>query len=95
MLSKSEKSAYRSTIFRHLDGIATATTAYSLHKKGVLDVLLEKKTVSLKALCDEFNANKRLSNAIVKLTAMVNNAITQSQYESTIIDPAQKEKSID
>ena len=36
MLTKLDKAKLRSTIFRHLDGLATATTSYALHKKGVL-----------------------------------------------------------
>ena len=57
MLNKKEKKTLRGTIFRHLDGIATATTAYSLHKKGILKYLLETKTASLKEISTHFNAN--------------------------------------
>jgi len=57
MLTKKDKTEYRSLLFRHLDGIATATTAFSLHKKGVLDYLLQQKKISLTALAKQFNAN--------------------------------------
>ena len=40
MLTKKDKELLRGTIFRHLDGIATATTTFSLYKKGALDFLL-------------------------------------------------------
>lgn len=57
-----DKSKLRSTIFRHLDGLATAPVAAALHKKGVLDYLLEKKEVSLAELTSEFNANEGYLN---------------------------------
>ena len=52
------KSNLRSTIFRHLDGLATAPVAVSLHKNGVLKFLLDKKTATLEELTSEFKANK-------------------------------------
>ena len=52
------KSNLRSTIFRHLDGLATAPVAVSLNKKGVLKFLLDKKTATLEELTSEFKANK-------------------------------------
>lgn len=67
MLSKSEKSAYRSTIFRHLDGIATATTSYALHNRGVLTTLLEEESISLASLSDQFNANEGYLNVALRI----------------------------
>lgn len=67
MLSKSDKSKLRSSIFRHLDGIATATTAYALHKKGVLDYLLRSKKVQLKTVTKEFNANEGYLNIALRV----------------------------
>ena len=57
MLTKQEKEQFRGTVFRHLDGIATSTTAYTLHKKGVLDYILKHKKINLKELTTAFNAN--------------------------------------
>lgn len=57
MLTKQEKSTFRSTLFCHLDGIATTTTLFALHKKGVLDFLLEHQTVELHQLSKQFHAN--------------------------------------
>ena len=57
MLTKKDKTKYRNLLFRHLDGLATATTAFSLHKKGVLDYLLQQKKISLTTLTKQFNAN--------------------------------------
>ncbi|MEO1030475.1 MAG: class I SAM-dependent methyltransferase [Bacteroidota bacterium] len=67
MLTKSDKSQLRSIIFRHLDGIATATSAFSLHKKEVLNYLLEKETVSIKQLSDVFNANEGYLNVALRI----------------------------
>ena len=51
-------SQLRSTIFRHLDGLATAPVAVALNKKGVLQYLLDKKEATLDELATEFKANK-------------------------------------
>ena len=57
MLSKSEKSELRSILFKHLDGIVTAPSAYELYDKGVLDYILKNESVTLDLLVEEFNAN--------------------------------------
>lgn len=67
MLTKKEKSTYRSILFRHLDGLATATTAYSLHKKGVLEYLLQHKKIVLATLSKEFNANTGYLNVALRV----------------------------
>ncbi|MFC0604981.1 class I SAM-dependent methyltransferase [Winogradskyella pulchriflava] len=67
MLTKSDKSQLRSIIFRHLDGIATATSAFSLHKKGVLDYILKKESVSLAELTLKHNANEGYLNVALRV----------------------------
>lgn len=67
MLTKTDKERLRGTIFRHLDGIATATTVYSLYKKGVLKSLLEKKSVSLSELAKTFDANEGYLNVALRI----------------------------
>jgi len=67
MLSKSNKEQLRSVIFRHLDGIATATTAYALHEKGVLNYLLEEQKVDLHQLVNKFDANEGYLNVALRL----------------------------
>jgi len=67
MLTKSDKSHLRSTIFRHLDGIATATSAFSLYKKEVLNYLLEKESVYLKHLSDIFDTNEGYLNVALRV----------------------------
>ena len=67
MLTKKDKEELRGTIFRHLDGIATATSAFTLHKKGVLQYLLEHKIASLPDLTTKFNANEGYLNVALHL----------------------------
>ncbi len=67
MLTKTDKERLRGTIFRHLDGIATATTAYSLYKKGVLKSLLEQESVSLSELTQTFDANEGYLNVALRI----------------------------
>lgn len=88
MLTKSEKTQLRSDIFRHLDGIATATTALSLHKAGVLDLLLKKKKLSLNTLTKTFHANEGYLNVALRILCSqgwlkqhINNATDEIIYE--------------
>ncbi len=67
MLTKQEKEQLRETIFRHLDGIATSTIAYTLHKKEVLKYLLEHKKVTLTKLATTFNANEGYLNVALRV----------------------------
>lgn len=69
MLSKSDKEQLRSVIFRHLDGIATATTTTTLYKKGVLSYLIEHKKVELSELTRAFNANEGYLNVALRILA--------------------------
>ena len=69
MLSKSDKEQLRSVIFRHLDGIATATTTTTLYKKGVLNYLLEHNKVELSELTRAFNANEGYLNVALRILA--------------------------
>ena len=62
MLSKAQKSNFRSEIFRHLDGIVTCPTAYALYEKGVLKYLLDKEKIDLKKLIQQFDANEGYLN---------------------------------
>lgn len=67
MLSKQDKEHLRGVIFKHLDGIATATSAFSLHKKGVLDYLLKHKKVELSTLTSLFHANEGYLNVALRI----------------------------
>ena len=46
-------SELRGILFRHLDGITTVPVAYSLHKKGVLDYILQQEKVTLKEIAEK------------------------------------------
>ena len=57
-----DKNKLRSSIFRHLDGLATAPVAVALQNKGVLSYLLDNKTASLSELTANFKANEGYLN---------------------------------
>ncbi len=67
MLSKTDKQELRATLFRHLDGIGTAPTAFALYEKGVLQYLLERKKATLKELTKHFNANEGYLNVALRI----------------------------
>ncbi|MBT8272712.1 MAG: class I SAM-dependent methyltransferase [Bacteroidia bacterium] len=67
MITKEDKDRFRSNIFLHLDGIATATTSFALHKKGVLRYILEHKKVSLAETAKHFNANEGYLNVALRI----------------------------
>ena len=55
VLTKQERSTLRANLFRHLDGIVTAPTAYTLYEAGVLDYLLENPSSPLKDIAEKFD----------------------------------------
>lgn len=61
------KNDLRSTIFKHLDGLATAPVAAALRKKDVLHFLLESKSVRLDELAIQFKANKGYLNVALRV----------------------------
>jgi SAM-dependent methyltransferase len=67
MLTKAEKGQLRNKLFRHLDGIVTAPTAYFLHEKGICDYLLDKKQCSLSELTTTFAANEGYLNVALRV----------------------------
>lgn len=67
MLSKPKKEELRATIFKHLDGIATATTTYTLHKKGVLNYLLKNQKATIQELSNIFHANEGYLNVALRV----------------------------
>ncbi len=67
MLTRDDKISLRATIFKHLDGIATGPTAYSLHKKGVLDYLISHQECSLDELVKQFDANEGYLNVALRI----------------------------
>lgn len=93
MLTKQEKETYRSIIFRHLDGIATSSTAFTLHQAGVLQYLLEQQSVTLKTLSEQFKANEGYLNVALRILCSqgwltqhidyINNQVTYSTNEKS------------
>jgi hypothetical protein len=69
MLTKNDKEQLRGTIFRHLDGIATATTTFALYKKGGLDFLLKNKKVTIDEVAAHFEANEGYLNIALRVLA--------------------------
>lgn len=67
MITKEDKDRFRSNIFLHLDGIATAITAFSLFKKGVLQFLVDRKKVPLDDIAKQFNANEGYLNVALRI----------------------------
>jgi len=68
-MTKEEKSLLRADLFRHLDGIVTAPTAFSLYQKGVLAYLLKEEQVSVDQLTQVFKANEGYMNVALRVLA--------------------------
>lgn len=88
-LTKPDKAALRATIFRHLDGIATAPTAYALLEKGVLKHLLEHGEADVTELAEAFSANEGYLNVALRvlcsqgwLDCTVENAQNRVRYRT-------------
>jgi SAM-dependent methyltransferase len=56
-MDSKQKKLLRNKLFRHLDGIVIAPTAYSLKKHGVTDYLLKNQSATLNELTEHFKAN--------------------------------------
>ena len=67
MLTKKDKEHFRSIIFRHLDGIATATTCTALQSQNIFSYLLEKQSVKLSELTNSFNCNEGYLNIALRI----------------------------
>lgn len=65
-MDSKQKSLLRSKLFRHLDGIVVAPTAYTLKKHGVTDYIVEHKKVWLKDLAVKFKANEGYLNVALR-----------------------------
>jgi len=59
----------REQIFRHLDGMVTVPIALSLHKKGLLNFLLQQQKTDLDSLTETFNGNKGYLNVACRTLA--------------------------
>jgi hypothetical protein len=68
-MTKQDKANLRSAIFRHLDGIATAPTAYTLLERGVLQYLLDNKVANVTEIAARFRANEGYLNVGLRILA--------------------------
>ncbi|MHA3789492.1 class I SAM-dependent methyltransferase [Flavobacterium hauense] len=64
-----DKSQLRSSIFRHLDGLAIAPVAIALQKHSVLEYILNHKHVQLAEFTTAFNANEGYLNVGLRILA--------------------------
>ncbi len=67
MLTRDQKREYRADLFRHLDGLVMAPTAYILYEHKVLDYILQKGRVSLGELSTTFKANEGYLNVALRM----------------------------
>jgi DNA-binding PadR family transcriptional regulator len=84
------KAELREKIFRHLDGIVAAPTAYSLHRHGVLAYFLEHSDATLDILVSHFKANDGYLNVALRvlcsqgwLVQQLDNATDEISYRIT------------
>ncbi len=68
-MTREEKKLLRADLFRHLDGIVTAPTAFVLLESGVLDYLKNEKKVALSELTQKFKANEGYLNVALRVLA--------------------------
>ena len=68
-MNKTENAQLRADLFRHLDGIAVAPTAFALHQKGVLDFLWKEKKASLRQMSGALRANEGYLNVALRVLA--------------------------
>lgn len=88
-MDSKQKSSLRSRLFRHLDGIVIAPTAFALTKQGVTDYLLKNKKVALTDLATKFKANEGYLNVALRglcsqgwLVQHVDNLTNSVSYET-------------
>ncbi|MBW7676925.1 class I SAM-dependent methyltransferase [Chryseobacterium chendengshani] len=64
-----DKETLRSEIFRHLDGVVTATVVASLMKKEIIAYIIERTQITLEQLSEQFNANDGYLNVAIRTLA--------------------------
>lgn len=88
-MDSNQKASLRSRLFRHLDGIVIAPTAFALQKHGVTDYLLKHKKVTVSDLAIICKANEGYLNVALRglcsqgwLTQHVDNQNNVVSYET-------------
>lgn len=94
MLTKPEQAILRERLFRHLDGIVVAPSAYNLMDKGITDYLLKQQTVTLTELTSKFKANDGYLNVALRglcsqgwLTVDTDNTSNTVRFNTKAISP--------
>lgn len=64
-----DKKKLRESIFRHLDGIATAPVISALSKKNILDFINENQTLELSDINAKFDSNEGYLNVALRVLA--------------------------
>ena len=64
-----DKNQLRSTIFKHLDGLAVAPVAVAMKNKGILDFILQNNEVALDQLVVQFKSNEGYLNVGLRVLA--------------------------
>lgn len=89
MLTKKDKALLREDIFRHLDGIAIASVAFLLRKKGILEYLLAEREVEISVVSEKFLTNDGYLNVALRLfcsqgwlNMQVDNASNTVRYQT-------------
>lgn len=67
MISKSKQAELRSRLFRHLDGLVTAPSAFELFDKGVLQHIAKGGEHDLQQLAQRFKANEGYLNVALRV----------------------------
>ena len=67
MISKSKQAELRGRLFRHLDGLVTAPSAFELFDKGVLQFLNDQGESHLSSLNKRFKANEGYLNVALRI----------------------------
>lgn len=86
MLTKEDKKELRGELFRHLDGIATAPAAWTLHKRGVLQHIEKSGKSTVSELAKEFKANEGYLNVALRVLSAqgwFNQEINNTSHEVT------------
>lgn len=68
-MTKEQKKQLRADLFRHLDGIVTAPSAFILHQKGILNFLIQNSNTTLNEISTAFKANEGYLNVALHTLA--------------------------
>lgn len=93
MLTDIQKSTYRSTLFKQLDGVVTAPTAYTLYKHNVLNHLIEESNINVGTYSTKVNANEGYLNVALRILSSQGWIYQQINCETNAVSFSINEKS--